>query len=61
MREKVIDSVITDYIITEKNSKNLEILSHEYLHDAMENNLGIHEHWDLESTYKKINYIQLYS
>jgi hypothetical protein len=52
------ESVTADYIIKERKHHGYKILSHEYLHDAMENGLGIHEHWDNTEKYKKIEYIQ---
>lgn len=54
-----VESVVSDYIRKEREYHNLEIFPHEYLHDAMENNLGIHEHAGPQMTYRNINYVQI--
>lgn len=51
-----LESVLADYIIHEQESAGYRPYSHQYLHDAMELSLGIHEHRDKNSRYKKIAY-----
>lgn len=54
-----IDSVVSDYIEKERKIHNYKILSHRYLHDAMSQGLGIHDHIDSTGNYSRINFIQL--
>jgi len=56
-----LESVTSDYILKEREYNGYKIFSHEYLHDAMENGLGTHEHRDEEGKYKRINYKELKS
>lgn len=54
-----IDSIISDYIEKERKIHNYEILSHRFLHDAISQEIGIHDHIDLTGNYSRINFIQI--
>jgi len=53
-----VESVISDFIKTEREFRSLGIFPHEYLHDAMENNLGVHEHRNAQGLYSRIHYVE---
>lgn len=54
------ESVMTDYLIREQEYHGVSLLSHYYLHDAMEyHGLGIHEHRDENGNYRNINYVEI--
>ena len=54
------ESVMTDYLITEQQYRGITLLSHDYLHDAMDyHGLGWHEHADAGGRYSGINYVEL--
>lgn len=54
------ESVMIDYLIAEQEFHGVPILSHEFLHDAMDyHGLGIHDHRNDNGKYRYINYIEL--
>ncbi len=54
------ESVMVDYLIAERQHHGLSLLSHEYLHDAMNHHhLGTHEHRDASGNYRGIDYTEL--
>jgi len=54
------ESVMVDYLIAEQEYHNVYLLSHNFLHDAMEyHGLGIHEHRDESGKYRSIRYVEL--
>jgi len=54
------ESVMVDYLIAEQEYHGVTLLSHQFLHDAMEyHNLGIHEHRDENGKYRSIRYVEL--
>ena len=55
-----VESVQVDYLIQEQEYHGISLLSHEYLHDAMEyHRLGVHEHWDENHQYHIIDYVEI--
>jgi len=51
---------MVDYLIAEQEYHSINLLSHEYLHDAMEyHGLGVHEHCDEYGEYQLIDYVQI--
>jgi len=55
-----IESVMIDYLIAEQEYHGIPLLSHYYLHDAMEYyGLGVHEHRDEEGNYHHIDYVEI--
>jgi hypothetical protein len=55
-----IESVMVDYLIQEQEYRGINLLSHDYLHDAMDyHELGVHEHWDEQGNYQYIDYVQI--
>lgn len=55
-----IESVMVDYLIAEQEHHGITLLSHDYLHDAMDvHGLGIHEHRDEQGNYAAINYLEI--
>lgn len=54
-----VDSILADYIIQEQESGGFQPYSHQYLHDAMNMGLGIHEHRDAHGSYMKIKYKEI--
>lgn len=51
-----IDSVMASLVIQERRARQLDVLSEEYLYDAMYNGLGQCEINEKDSHFKKINY-----
>ncbi len=51
-----LESILADYIIHEQESAGYKPYSHQYLHDAMELGLGIHEHRGHDNRYRSIAY-----
>lgn len=51
-----VESVIADFITNERTYNKLDIHSHDYLHQAAKENLGIHEHISADGTYLLIDY-----
>ncbi len=55
-----IESVMIDYLIAEQEYHGINLLSHDYLHDAMNYyGLGVHEHRDEQGNYSLIDYVQI--
>jgi hypothetical protein len=54
------ESVMVDYLIEEQEYHGIPLLSHDYLHDAMEyHRLGVHEHKDKNGEYHHIDYVEI--
>jgi hypothetical protein len=54
------ESVMIDYLIAEQEYHGVTLLSHQYLHDAMDyHGLGVHEHRDAQGNYQNIDYVEL--
>ena len=54
------ESVMVDYLIAEQEYHNINLLSHDFLRDAMEyHGLGVHEHRDVNGNYSNIDYVEL--
>ncbi len=54
------ESVMIDYLIEEQEYHGVPLLSHEFLHDAMEyNHLGVHEHRDESGNYRYIDFVEV--
>ena len=54
------ESVMIDYLIAEQVHRGIPLLSHDYLHDAMDyHGLGRHEHADAGGRYSGIDYVEL--
>jgi len=54
------ESVMIDYLIAEQEYRGIPLLSHFYLHDAMDyHHLGVHEHRDGNGNYSNIDYVEL--
>lgn len=56
-----LESVTADYVIREQEERGYAPYSHNYLHDAMEMGLGVHEHRDSAGRYKLIEYKEFLS
>lgn len=54
------ESVMLDYLIAEQEYHGVPLLSHFFLHDAMDyHNLGIHEHRNDNGRYRLIDYVEM--
>lgn len=54
------ESVMIDYLIAEQEYHGVPLLSHAFLHDAMEyHGLGVHEHRKEDGHYNFIDYVEL--
>jgi len=54
------ESVMIDYLIAEQVHHGIPLLSHNYLHDAMDHHgLGLHEHRNASGRYEKIDYVEI--
>ena len=54
------ESVMIDYLIEEQEYHGVQLLSHDFLHDAMEyHNLGVHEHRDEYGNYHNIDNVEI--
>ena len=54
------ESVMIDYLIAEQVYRGIPLLSHDYLHDAMNTHrLGWHEHRDANGHYQVIDYVEV--
>lgn len=54
------ESVMIDYLIAEQDYRGIPLLSHAYLHDAMDHHrLGFHEHRGANGEYANIEYVEL--
>ena len=54
------ESVMIDYLIAEQEHHGINVISHEFLHDAAQHhNLGIHEHRGPGGKYHRIKYSQV--
>jgi hypothetical protein len=54
------ESVMVDYLIAEQEYHGVPLLSHLFLHDAMEyHDLGVHEHRNENGRYRQIDYVEL--
>ena len=54
------ESVMTDYLIDEQVYRGINLLSHHYLHDAMDyHRIGVHEHRQPDGKYRLIDYVEL--
>lgn len=51
-----LESVLADYIIREQEAAGYSPYSHQYLHDAMELGLGVHEHRGQNGRYEAIDF-----
>lgn len=51
-----MESVLADFIIKEQEVNGYKPYSHQYLHDAMDIGLGIHEHRSANGKYAQIEY-----
>jgi uncharacterized protein (DUF362 family) len=56
-----LESVLADYIIQEQEANGYEPNSHEYLHDAVDMGMGIHEHRNTKGEYTQIEYKEIVS
>jgi hypothetical protein len=56
------ESVMIDYLIAEQEYRGIQVINHNYLHDAMEyHGLGVHEHRNEHGEYQLIDYVQILS
>jgi hypothetical protein len=54
------ESVMVDYLIAEQEYHSVPLLSHFFLHDAMEyHDLGVHEHRNENGRYRQIDYVEM--
>lgn len=54
-----LESVLADYIIQEQEANGYKPYSHQYLHNAMDIGMGIHEHRGANGKYKQIEYKEI--
>ncbi len=56
-----LESVLADYTIQEQEANGYKPYSHQYLHDAMDMGMGIHEHRNAKGKYAQIEYKEIVS